>query len=157
MELAWRQTRAAWIAALPEYADDRGAPLTQPVDPAVVELCAQLLDNDGVRVCIPFVESRDFCRWLCAEGSIHSPEAAKLQLGKANDCHGNSARLWKTQPHTCHLITGYALSEHDGMWRRHSWVIDMDNHIIETTEERYLYYGIKLEPSYAQSFADVYA
>src|SRR5260221_713628 len=34
--------------------------------------------------------------------------------------------------------------EDDGMWRSHSWLLDEEGHIIETTVPRSLYYGSQI-------------
>ena len=41
------------------------------------------------------------------------------------------------------IATGYALSG-DNLWRQHSWGIDPDGVLAETTDERHAYVGIVL-------------
>jgi len=52
-------------------------------------------------------------------------------------CHDNSAALVKSGKADC-MITGFALSP-DGLWRHHSWCMDADGIVIETTKSRLVY------------------
>ena len=49
--------------------------------------------------------------------------------------------------------TGYALSR-DLLWREHSWAWDRDGRLIETTETRTRYFGIRMDGPEAEWFAD---
>lgn len=49
-------------------------------------------------------------------------------------------------------MTGWALTNDDGIWRQHSWVKE-SGRIIETTAERDLYFGFELTPEEAKTFA----
>lgn len=76
---------------------------------------------------------------LLAEGTDVTGEGAEMRLGRARECHENSAALVHEDPTlVCHY--GYALSD-DGMWREHSWCVKPDGGIIETTVERVAYFG----------------
>ena len=57
-------------------------------------------------------------------------------------CHNNCDLLLENDD-TIKIFTGYALSL-DGLWRYHSWCIDKDDSIIETTESRILYFGAQV-------------
>jgi hypothetical protein len=57
-------------------------------------------------------------------------------------CHDNCDKLY-AHKQVANVCTGFALSA-DGLWRYHSWAIDFDNFIIETTEERLLYFGFEI-------------
>lgn len=58
----------------------------------------------------------------------------------ANQCHDNCEWLKNLNVIQC-VCTGYALSD-DGLWRFHSWGINFNDEIVETTEPRIKYYGI---------------
>ena len=61
---------------------------------------------------------------------------------KTSHCHDNCVTLFKNK--IIELIyTGYALSV-DGLWRFHSWGMDKQYNLIETTESRLLYWGIAI-------------
>ncbi len=55
-------------------------------------------------------------------------------------CHDNCDKLY-LHKEIANVCTGYALSS-DGLWRYHSWGLDYDDVIIETTSERILYFGV---------------
>lgn len=63
--------------------------------------------------------------------------------GVPSHCHDNVEELVKKKKYLRHCY-GFALSE-DGVWREHSWAIkDDETYILETTELRKMYYGIRL-------------
>jgi hypothetical protein len=55
-------------------------------------------------------------------------------------CHDNCEELYQ-KGLIVHRYTGYALSS-DGLWRFHSWGINNNGQVVETTESRVMYYGI---------------
>ena len=61
----------------------------------------------------------------------------KLQRMDNSQCHQNSFMLLLNK-NIKQMNSGYALSA-DGLWRHHSWCIDMNNNIIETTIKRLIY------------------
>lgn len=60
---------------------------------------------------------------------------------RPSQCHDNVDELVKTNSRYKEY-SGFALSE-DGAWRFHSWVVDGDKGVIETTSPRLAYYGIE--------------
>ena len=60
-----------------------------------------------------------------------------MKVMEACQCHENSRKLLK-KGKIKYLHTGYALSS-DSLWREHSWGVDFDNKIVETTEPRIVY------------------
>ena len=65
--------------------------------------------------------------------------------GMPSHCHENAGVLWLTHENQFLIGTGYALSE-DGIWRQHSWLLDlMDNRVVETTLKRETYCGVFLD------------
>lgn len=74
--------------------------------------------------------------------------------GKPSQCHQNAAWHWSDNDDTVEIVTGYALSS-DGVWRQHSWCRQIaDGRIVETTEERVLYFGVRLSHEEAENFFD---
>ena len=72
---------------------------------------------------------------------------------KASMCHQNIAAVWrKGRKGVVGVATGYALSD-DGLWRQHSWAVMRDG-VLESTEERRRYFGILLQDSAADHFAN---
>ena len=70
---------------------------------------------------------------------IDTPKADEVKLMPLIDseCHKNSMVLLYLGV-AIEMRSGYALSD-DGLWRHHSWAIDKDGRIIETTMERLAY------------------
>jgi hypothetical protein len=100
------------------------------------ELHDRLVELGGWAAC---VRDLSLAPVLLAEGTDVSGEGAEMRLGRARECHQNSAALVRQDPTlVCHY--GYALSD-DGMWREHSWCVKPDGGIIETTVERVAYFG----------------
>lgn len=62
---------------------------------------------------------------------------------KTSRCHDNSFDYSSELSNNAKLYTGLALSN-DGVWRPHSWCVNQNGQIIESTEPREFYYGICL-------------
>lgn len=157
MELVWKKGPFSWKASLPEKADppNNVFKLSEPPDDsAIVRLCVRLLELGGHAVVVLFSEQQANA-FLLKESIIIAYDKVQLQLGRASECHANSALLWQKNKERFRLVTGYALSD-DGLWRRHSWVSNK-NTIIETTEERTLYFGAVLNDEQANAFYQVYS
>jgi hypothetical protein len=76
-----------------------------------------------------------------------------LKIMKSSMCHQNVASVWKGRRFgIVGVATGYALSD-DGLWRQHSWGV-LRNGVLETTEARLKYFGILLQSTRADHFAE---
>jgi hypothetical protein len=104
--------------------------------------CRTLLSHGGSIVVPPGVPEPDL-EDLVAGASTFGPESRVVE-GDGNACHRNVAVLW-IDGEVPSVGTGYALSE-DGLWRQHSWGIEADGAVVETTSERHAYVGIALPP-----------
>ena len=155
--LSWRQSPMAWIASLPDYDDIRGKSLDKPVPPAVKGLCHHLLGLSGGKVVVPFREPLGFCRTLTLYGQTTPYHEVALQIGQVCACHENCARIWLADRAKRQLITGFALSAYDRMWRQHTWVLRDDGTLIETTAKRDVYFGLVLDDRNAETFARVHS
>jgi len=65
-----------------------------------------------------------------------------LAKGKVNDCHHNVDKLLRSKKIDRWMI-GFALSD-DSRWRHHSWGMQNDGTIIETTCKRLVYCGVDI-------------
>lgn len=71
-----------------------------------------------------------------------------MKRGRPGQCHMNSSYCWDANRNVTRICTGYALSS-DGMWREHSWVVNLYEtqsgrlkmRVVETTEKRVAYFG----------------
>jgi len=81
---------------------------------------------------------------LLERGSVDAGDGATIGNGLASECHHNAAVEFLRAPGRG-IATGYALSR-DGRWRQHSWSFNIATlDILETTERRVAYYGIRLD------------
>jgi hypothetical protein len=72
------------------------------------------------------------------------PTPARSIGGDDGACHRNAAEVW-ARGEVPAIGTGYALSP-DGLWRQHSWAVDGDGTVLETTSaERLAYVGVRLD------------
>jgi hypothetical protein len=88
---------------------------------------------------------------------------AHIRPGVPGECHHNVARLWRRHRYRILGIgTGYALTisgTDAGWWREHSWGLARHSWLrgaqalLETTERRHIYFGILLQASAADEFA----
>lgn len=105
----------------------------------------------------------DFCNpWGCEDdahnilkyGQLWLGNNARFKKGAPSQCHMNTSRLWRANEEQTRICTGYALSA-DGIWRQHSWVIQVkarSNIIWETTTKRIAYFGFVLDQKEANTF-----
>ena len=90
---------------------------------------------------------------LLDEGFLMDTEAlVVMQDGIPSQCHSNCAAIWDSGEWQGYVCTGYALT--DGAWLVHSWMIDDQDVLYETTGlAREKYFGIVLDPYAADVFA----
>lgn len=113
------------------------------IDPRLYELREKLLTFGGDAVCM--ARGEPDIKEILKYGQLWHGYGAVMKKGKASMCHSNAASL--SLKRGFYMCTGYALSE-DGMWRQHSWCIDVHartTKIIETTEPRVMYFGFVLD------------
>lgn len=79
----------------------------------------------------------------------------QLRLGEPCECHSNSWKLYNKGKPDVMLVTGYALTKDDEMWRQHSWAwIKSKKVVVETTVARDIYYGFALTDEEADYFGE---
>ena len=111
-----------------------------------------LLGIGGYAVILPGIEE-DIVS-LLSNGSLKDDVDYDIVMvpGKPIQCHENAAFLYDCAPYRYELWTGYGMSD-DGIWRQHSWCFEQASQsIIETTEQRMLYFGFHLEDEAADYF-----
>jgi hypothetical protein len=120
------------------------------------QLAHKLLTEDGVVVLFfpEMEEVENFQQKMLNRGELKDNSNLKNFDGMPSMCHANSAALWEVGKGKFSIVTGFGLST-DGIWRRHTWCVDINNDIVETTESRVLYYGIKLTNEESKSFVGV--
>jgi hypothetical protein len=80
------------------------------------------------------------------------PAEVVHRTGEQSECHANVAALWRGGDMVA-VGTGYGLSA-DSLWREHSWAWDESDRLVETTEPRECYFGVRLESDGAEWFAN---
>jgi hypothetical protein len=83
--------------------------------------------------------------------AIDSADALQIN-GTASDCHRNAAAMWRAGVAAA-IGTWYALSA-DSLWREHSWGWNSQGRLLETTEPRIRYFGLRFEGERAEWFAE---
>lgn len=108
------------------------------VDPRWRELGRRLLNIGGTVVCA--LPEEDMENLLAHGRTWVMPQAEiRLMKGDKSRCHQNTLYLKNANP-SLHACTGWALSN-DGIWRQHSWCVDEDWRVVETTSRRVAYHG----------------
>jgi len=111
-------------------------------DPRWTALWKRLMAKGGQAVVFPLsMDGEPHLDELLSRRATFSKDKARMILGVRNECHGNACILESREGYK--VGTGYALSP-DGLWRQHSWAIDQDGRIVETTERRVAYYGFTM-------------
>lgn len=108
-----------------------------------------LTHHSAEQAVVPHMGEDPHLALLVLQGKMWT-EPARLMLGEPISCHSNVARLFeKGEIET--ICTGYALSD-DGLWRQHSWGLLDGDVVVETTQTRVSYFGIRLPPDEADDF-----
>ena len=117
--------------------------------PDLARLRTLLLRYDGVELVAPASPELYLSQLLLTGRFLSLPvRTEELYMGQ---CHENVARLF-TYGHLLAIGTGYCL-DLDGLWRQHSWGIK-NQHVIETTYEREVYFGVLLTGELAEYFVN---
>lgn len=111
--------------------------------PNLKKLHNKILEFGGEAV-VPLPE--DQCDTFLSRGELFVPKKIILKEMGKSECHKNAilycCKEWNKNKFNILPATGYGLSV-DGLWRQHSWVIDIKkNNIIETTVIREKYFGV---------------
>jgi len=88
---------------------------------------------------------------ILKRGFIQAGKSVNLRRGERSQCHANAATLWKENPEEVQIVTGYALTKDDGLWRQHTWALEKGR-IIETTVKRSIYFGCALSRAESEEF-----
>jgi hypothetical protein len=153
--LIWHQSLLAWLALHPNHADDpnyandQEAPIDGPTDKEVGLLCAHLLTLGGTQVAVIF-DDMGPCRLIREEARLVDNPKVIRRKGRMNRCHDNAAKAWLAKPSDYRFVTGYGLNT--GCWRRHSWLLNAKNQIVETTIRQEKYLGVVLNADRAIAF-----
>jgi hypothetical protein len=108
--------------------------------------------KDGGYAIVPRFDPDPFIDALIERGLNYSDGLVFLKPGTERECHINSCKLWEAGEAAA-IGSGYGLSE-DGLWREHSWAWDFNSRIIETTERRCSYFGLRFEGEDARHYSD---
>ena len=114
------------------------------------EFEAALLTFGGVAA-VPPMSPDPMLKIFIAEGFLQDPRSVVVVVGDPSRCHQNAAALWRSRK-ALSIGTGYGLT--GDLWREHSWGVDSESRLIETTEVRDQYFGIVISGERAQKFAD---
>lgn len=94
----------------------------------------------------------DYLIELLEDGYVQEGRVRKT-YGRPSQCHDNVASQWLKKRFSA-IGTGFGLSGDDGLWREHSWGLCRNGTIVETTEPRTSYFGVKLIGEAALEFTE---
>ena len=143
-----------WLAWLERETHERIEALPRKLRGPHWQLVETLLDHSDAHNVLIFEGGEPDVHYLNEHGLfVELPKRRiRLQEGVPSDCHGNAARIWRTDPERYSIMTGYALSA-DGLWRQHSWAMDnTDEVLVDEFERRKAYFGVELPPAVAEGF-----
>lgn len=144
------------LPEFPPMSDEQARSLTARMremgraQPALRTLRKKLLRVGGHELVAPPEPDPDLDDVL-ERGQTAVAERVRRRQGLPSECHSNVARLYYRSAGALRIVTGYALSP-DGLWRQHSWAMEGDDTIVETTDSRVLYFGFVLRGREARRF-----
>jgi len=115
------------------------------------EFSSTVLRNGGALV-VPPRAPDPMIGMLGEQATLVVPAEVVHRTGEQSECHANVAALWRSGEVVA-IGTGYALSR-DSLWREHSWGWDESGRLVETTELRERYFGVRLQSEGAERFAN---
>lgn len=88
------------------------------------------------------------------ERGILKENSNKFKNGAVSRCHSNTA-YYASKFKKYRIMTGYAYTEEDRLWRQHSWLLDDKDNAVETTPiKRDLYFGYILNDEESKIFCE---
>jgi hypothetical protein len=117
------------------------------------ELKDRLVALGGEFVILPMLEE-DIDKILDRGEAFYPPILMRPRV--SGQCHMNSAIMWAHENgprKRLRVATGYALSD-DTIWRQHSWIVDGQGRVRETTLPREIYYGFVMTERESWDFYD---
>jgi hypothetical protein len=148
-DLVWRHSRVSWTAYRSDSTKFKAKAIKRSPHATVESFVRFLFVMSGKRVCVGFNEPEKYHQDLIAKGRILVPTSFTLQQGPYNQCHDNCCTLWRSNPELS-IARGYALFSH--LWNDHTWLVDQDQGIIETTLQATTYFGFVLTGQALQGF-----
>ncbi len=124
--------------------------------PLIVEVRDRLLRIGGEAFVAPPGGDPDLAGLLARGETFQGRQACLMPDGQPNGCHRNSAVLWSVNQRMMQIATGYGLTEDDGLWRQHTWIVVGQAPklvVLETTVLRDTYFGFRLTREEALDFA----
>lgn len=108
------------------------------------ELCDLFQDYAPESVLVPPLQEHISSFVILSKGELFVGNPIQYQYMKPNSCHDNVLQLYADQ-NIDHMCVGYALPP-DRKWRYHSWGLQKDGTIVETTAPFLLYFGCVMVP-----------
>jgi hypothetical protein len=141
----WQLNQRVWIAELYQG--------IKPDDQNNIEIATKLLAIAGKQVIIYTGEQSVMNLALVNNATLMTAEKLRIQKGNPSDCHNNCSKIWSKDPDKFSIVSGFALTADDQMWRAHTWLLDKNGVIVETTIPRYLYFGEIMDKTLSAVFA----
>lgn len=89
---------------------------------------------------------------LLGRGALFDATISRRKMAVSKR-HENVVELWRCNDITG-IATGYALFDEDGLWREHTWGVQDDGTLVETTVMFEGYFGYELTPTESEQFAN---
>jgi len=118
-------------------------------------LMKKLLSFGGYEACVQYHE--EDAKNLLERGQLWYEDHSVLKKGAPSQCHRNTCDLWEANhaDREVAIATGYALTDDDGMWRQHTWLLHRrvrSVQVVETTTKRIAYFGFVMTDEEARKF-----
>lgn len=94
---------------------------------------------------------------LSPRAKVFSREGITLKQGTLQQCHANACKFAR-RGEVAGAATGYAICDRPDVWVKHSWCLDAQGRIVETTRMNVrIYFGFELTPEELEAHAELWS
>lgn len=150
LTLHWYSMPTEWFASV-NVQPGLGPEMSTQECTCLLTIATILLNIGGTEVVVPKDDPPSIQAANVLMGDTMDATNLVVIQGKSKRSEKNCSELWLNNPHSYRLVRGYVLNGH-GIWKSHMWLLDNQDHIVETTAPGTLYRGRVLSDEEVKRF-----
>jgi len=153
LKMRWYKNEFSWIVKHHNCPEKDLIEVDPPECVCLLTIATELLRRGGDKVVLYRKEKHVENLSYVLTGTLMTDKKIKIRKGDPNRCHHNVSHLWMLHPKKYRMVSGFAMDGTSNMWIAHSWLLDKNSCIIETTFRFALYFGAVMDGKMAAEFA----